>query len=162
MTPVIALVGRPNVGKSSLLNALARRRVSIVDPVPGVTRDRVSVTLSTDSGRPYELVDTGGIGIVDRQDLGDHVEEQVYVALAMADLVCFVVDARTGPHALDQRVAEELRKRELPVIVLANKADADKFDADAAEFHALGFPEVLPRPLAIADDREWSVIQIYL
>ena len=85
MLPLIAIIGRPNVGKSSLLNALARRRISIVDDTPGITRDRVSVTLEFEE-RKCEVVDTGGIGIIDNQDLSEHVEQQIEVALESADV----------------------------------------------------------------------------
>src|SRR5436190_4189904 len=96
--PVIAIVGRPNVGKSTLLNALSRGLVSIVEPTPGVTRDRVGV-LCTLADRTVEIVDTGGIGIVDVQGLGPHVEKQVATAIESADVILFVVDAREGVAA---------------------------------------------------------------
>ena len=90
--PVVAIVGRPNVGKSSLLNMLAGRRISIVDPTAGVTRDRVQ-TLCEYEGVYFDLVDTGGYGIVDRDDLGDQVEQQIRYAVEQATLILFVVDA---------------------------------------------------------------------
>src|SRR5687767_12668344 len=88
--PVVAIVGRPNVGKSTLLNALTGSRVSIVEPTPGVTRDRVGV-ICTLADRTVEVVDTGGVGIVDAMGLAEHVERQVAVALASADVVLFVL-----------------------------------------------------------------------
>ena len=106
--PVVVIVGRPNVGKSSLLNMLARERISIVDPRAGITRDRVSATIEH-NGSFLELIDTGGIGIVDEDHLEAHVEEQIRYAIARADVVVFVVDVRDGLMPLDQTVAELLR-----------------------------------------------------
>ena len=97
--PVVAIIGRPNVGKSSIFNWLAGRRISIVDPTAGVTRDRVSVVLEED-GRFFDLMDTGGIGIVDSQDLSEDVERQIALAIDQADLILYVTDARSGPVAL--------------------------------------------------------------
>lgn len=141
--PVVTIVGRPNVGKSSLLNALARQRVSIVDARAGITRDRVSVVLEHGQ-RWFELVDTGGIGIVDDQHLEDHVEEQIRFALAQADLVLLVVSAPDGIHPLDARAAELLRPLGKPVLLVANKVDEERHAADAAAFCRLGFGEPLP------------------
>ncbi len=144
MIPVVAIVGRPNVGKSSLLNAFYGSRVSIVDPMPGVTRDRVSVHIEVDE-RAVELVDTGGIGIVDTQDLESHINEQISVAIDTADAVLFVVDVREEITALDRTVAEQLRQlSDKPVALLANKADDPKFDDLAGEFYSLGFDPVIP------------------
>ncbi|MGE3853900.1 MAG: ribosome biogenesis GTPase Der [Planctomycetota bacterium] len=144
MIPVIAIVGRPNVGKSSLLNAFAKRRIAIVDAMPGVTRDRVSHEVNLDGDRSVEFVDTGGIGIVDTQALESDVEHQVDIAIATADVILFVCDVREGPQPLDRRVAEILRKVNKPVILLANKADDRKFDAHANDFFRMGFETVLP------------------
>jgi GTP-binding protein len=143
--PVVAIVGRPNVGKSTLLNALVRSRVSIVERTPGVTRDRVGV-LSTLADRTVEVVDTGGVGIVDVQGLEAHVEAQVARAVAEADVVLFVVDAREGIHPLDRRVADLLRRASGRVVLLANKAEARDLDWNLAEFEALGHGT----PLAIS------------
>src|ERR1043165_10127047 len=93
--PVIAIVGRPNVGKSSLLNALVGKRISIVQDMPGVTRDRVSIPLRVDD-RYVELVDTGGYGFVDPDQLTQHIKHQIEMAMSQAQLVLFVVDARDG------------------------------------------------------------------
>ncbi len=102
--PVVAILGRPNVGKSSLLNCIARRMIGIVDPTPGVTRDRVSAVCNVDD-LYFELVDTGGFGIEDHDDLTDHVEQQIRYAIAQAALILFVVDVREGVTPLDQDVA---------------------------------------------------------
>ncbi|GMU81174.1 MAG: ribosome biogenesis GTPase Der [Phycisphaerales bacterium] len=140
--PVIVIVGRPNVGKSSLLNCLARERISIVDARAGITRDRVS-TIIEHEGRYLELVDTGGIGIVDVDHLEDHVETQINYAIAKADLVLFLLDALQGIVPLDQRVAELLRKAKKPVLAVANKVDAGAQRVEASTFYALGFGEAV-------------------
>jgi GTP-binding protein len=148
--PVIAIVGRPNVGKSTLTNRLAGRRVSITEPTAGVTRDRISVpaTLRGDDGdRVVEIVDTGGIGIVDRHDLGPHVEGQVEAAVKMADLVLFLVDARDGLTPLDEAVARLLRGIEQPVLLLANKAESDTITWEVDSFYKLGMKSP---PMAIS------------
>ncbi len=107
--PVVAIVGRPNVGKSSLFNLLARRRTSIVEPTAGVTRDRVSAVCDIDEAY-FELVDTGGHGVVDRDDLSQHVERQIRYAIEQAHLILFIVDARDGVTPLDLDTAELLRR----------------------------------------------------
>src|SRR5207344_3019769 len=112
--PLVAIVGRPNVGKSSLLNMLAGRRISIVDPTAGVTRDRIDALVELD-GVYFDLVDTGGYGIVDRDDLSEQVEQQIRYAVEQAALILFVVDARDGLMPLDTAVAELLRKSKRPV-----------------------------------------------
>jgi len=136
--PIVAIVGRPNVGKSSLFNALAGRRISIVEPTAGVTRDRVSAVVEMDEFY-FELVDTGGYGIEDQDDLTDHVKNQINIAIRQADLVLFMVDIRQGITALDQKVAELLRRQTLIVLLVANKADSPSLDPNAGEFYALGF-----------------------
>ena len=143
--PVVAIVGRPNVGKSSLLNRFAGERVSIVDATPGVTRDRVS-TLVEHQDVVLEIVDTGGIGIVDRDDLSEHVERQIDFALRGANLVVFVVDVRDGLTTLDREVAVRLRSRslEIPLLLVANKVDSDELEAGIHEFHSLGLGEPIP------------------
>lgn len=140
--PVVTIIGRPNVGKSSLLNALAGEMISIVEPTAGVTRDRVSTIISRDS-RYFEIIDTGGYGIVDADQLSDHIERQIMQAIALADLVLFVVDIRHGLTPLDQRIAEMLRKHNLDVIGVANKADTARMFPAAGEFTRLGFGEFL-------------------
>ena len=135
--PVVVIVGRPNVGKSSLLNALLRRRLSIVDPRAGITRDRVSAVLEH-AGRYFEIVDTGGIGIIDADHLEAHVEAQIRYALERADLILFVVDAQAGVTPLDEHVAGLLRPIERPTLLVANKVDAPRHESDALEFTRLG------------------------
>ncbi len=139
---LVAIVGRPNVGKSSLFNALAREQISIVDPTAGVTRDRVS-TFIEESGRFFELVDTGGMGIKDSDNLTDQVEAQISYAIAAATLLIFVLDVREGITPLDNKVAERLRHAGKPVIVVANKAESEKTDSESAAFYGLGLGEPL-------------------
>ncbi len=143
--PVVAIVGRPNVGKSSLLNMLAGRRISIVDPTAGVTRDRISVLIEH-KDRFFELVDTGGYGIVDRDDLDADVEQQIRFAVDQAAVILFVVDARDGLLPLDREVAGWLRSSGKPIVLLANKVDAADARTELGDFHGLGFGS----PLAVS------------
>ncbi len=138
----VAIIGRPNVGKSSLLNALAGEMISIVEPTAGVTRDRVSTIIERNE-RYFELIDTGGYGIVDRDHLGEHIEQQIRKAIESADLVLFMVDIRDGVVPLDQAIAQLLRKHDLDVIGVANKADSAKMFPAAGEFTKLGFGEFM-------------------
>ncbi len=142
MAPIVAIVGRPNVGKSSLFNRLAGRRIAIVDPTSGVTRDRLT-TLIEHEGAHFELVDSGGVGIVDSDRLEKDIERQIEAAMREADLIVFVTDVRDGVTPLDREVADRLRELGKPTILAANKVDDSKFVADTAEFFALGFGEPL-------------------
>jgi GTP-binding protein len=138
----VAIVGRPNVGKSRLFNRLVGRRISIVHDQPGVTRDLI--TAEVDEGR-YTLMDTGGIGLYKAEltpkVVADAVEEQVGFALAAASLVLLVVDATEGCTPLDLEVAAQLRQAGKRVVVVANKADTEERDGLYGEFFALGFGE---------------------
>lgn len=136
--PVVTIVGRPNVGKSSLLNSLLGRRYAIVDDMAGVTRDRVSATCRLD-GKRVELVDTGGIGIVDTQALETHVEAQIEQALAMSDAVIFVCDAHDGCTSMDREIASALRRLNVPVTLAVNKAESNMAVATVSEFSELGW-----------------------
>jgi len=140
--PVVAIIGRPNVGKSSLLNALAGKMISIVEPTAGVTRDRVSAIVENRE-RYFELIDTGGYGIVDSDELSEHVENQIQQGIASANLILFVVDVRDGIMPLDVEMAQLLRKTNLNVILVANKADTSRLSAGAGEFTRLGFGQAL-------------------
>jgi GTPase len=140
--PQVAIVGRPNVGKSSLFNWLAGRRIAIVDPTPGVTRDRLVAPIQIGE-RYLELVDTGGMGIEDKDKLTAEVERQIAHAVDAASMLVFLVDVRTGPVPLDVEVAERLRGIGKPVLLVANKCDVPKLDDQVGEFYQLGFGDVL-------------------
>lgn len=143
--PVVAIVGRPNVGKSSLLNALVRRRIAIVQDMPGVTRDRVSTPLEI-RGRWLELIDTGGYGFEDEQGLSEHIRMQIEMAMKQAEVVVFLVDAHDGVMPGDELIAELLRRLERKVLMVANKSDAPRFDLALGDFARLGFGT----PLAVS------------
>lgn len=136
--PAIAIVGRPNVGKSSLLNALARKKISIVEDMPGVTRDRVAYHLPID-GKYVEIVDTGGYGFNDETGLTEHIEQQIRIAVDRADLVLFVCDATAGLTQADKTIGMMLRKKGVKTLVVANKIDGPKGDPLVADFGRLGF-----------------------
>jgi GTP-binding protein len=131
-------VGRPNVGKSSLFNCLIGRRIAIVDAVPGVTRDRISSPMALGEGY-VELVDTGGFGIEDVDNLTVQVVQQIDFAIEQAQLVLLVVDARAGILPLDKSMAARLRGGNKPVILVANKVDTLSASTELGEFDALGF-----------------------
>jgi GTP-binding protein len=134
--PKVAIVGRPNVGKSSLLNWLAHKRISIVDPMAGVTRDRVTYQLEHE-GRYFTLIDTGGIGIVDLDELNDEIHHQIQIGIDEADVILFVVDGSQGISSLDRQVSQKLRKIDKPKLLVVNKCDSPKRDLEVAEFFAL-------------------------
>ncbi len=138
MIPHVVIVGRPNVGKSTLFNWLVEKRIAIEDPTAGVTRDRLVQRVELE-GRVMELVDTGGMGFDDPDGLTAHIDKQIESGLASAAVVLFVVDVRSGPLAADVEVARRIRKFGCPVILVANKADGPKLDPQAHEFASLGF-----------------------
>jgi GTP-binding protein len=141
--PRVVIVGRPNVGKSSIFNWLDGRRLAIVDDVAGVTRDRM-VTLIEHDDRFFELVDTGGMGVDDCDNLTKEIEQQISAGIDEADVLLFVVDTKTGVTSLDERVAERLRKIEKPILLLANKTDHAGLDNSALDFHRLGCGWLIP------------------
>jgi GTP-binding protein len=141
--PLVAIVGRPNVGKSALFNCLAGRRISIVDPTAGVTRDRVS-TLVEAEGRYFELMDTGGIGIEDADNLTAEVERQITAGIEEAAVVLFVVDIRAGLTPLDEEVGRRLRYVTKPVLLVANKCDDVSLVTLANDFYKLGRGKAMP------------------
>jgi len=143
--PVVAIIGRQNVGKSTLLNRLAGRRLAIVADHPGTTRDRVMVRVSW-RGVKFTAVDTGGLEINPDSSLGRAVREQAESAIAAADLLVFMVDATSGVVPLDMEIAAMLRRGGQPVILAANKADGPRQEMAAVDFYALGLGE----PLAVS------------
>lgn len=132
--PQVVIVGRPNVGKSSIFNWLAGKRLAIVDPTAGVTRDRVTHLIEIE-GRFAELVDTGGMGIVDADNLTEQVEDQIQAAVDSAQVVLFVVDCRDGPVPLDEAVAKRLRYVTVPVLLVVNKSDSPSLESEADGFY---------------------------
>ena len=143
--PIVAIIGRQNVGKSTLLNRFAGRRIAIVVDLPGTTRDRVVADVSW-QGNQFTVVDTGGLEFMPESTVAQGVQEQVEVAIAEADVIVFLVDVRDGVMATDQEVADMLRRANKPLILVANKADNDKLETQAVEFYELGLGE----PLAIS------------
>ena len=142
--PVVAVVGRPNVGKSLLFNKLAGRRLSIVEDTPGVTRDRLYAPCSW-SGRTFTLIDTGGIEPRTDDDMLIFMREQATIAIESADVIVMVVDIRTGLTAADADVASMLQKSKKPVIVAVNKVDSvGTVPADMYEFYNLGLGDPYP------------------
>jgi len=135
--PKVVIIGRPNVGKSSIFNWLAGRRIAIVDDVAGVTRDRM-IYLIRHNEVFFEIVDTGGIGINDVDDLSVEIEDQIQLAMDSADVILFVVDTRSGMLAPDREVAKRLRYIDKPIICVANKTDEPEMDPEADEFYGLG------------------------
>ncbi len=138
--PVAVICGRPNVGKSSLFNAMLKRRVAIVDPTAGVTRDRVAARVERRSGA-FLLVDTGGIGLFDDVALKDEVEDQIEAALSSADLVLLVVDVRDGLLPADEAIARELRVLGKPILLVVNKCDGVAAERMLGAFYSLGLGE---------------------
>jgi GTP-binding protein len=141
----IAIVGYPNVGKSSLVNRLTQSREAVVHERPGVTRDRKELACEW-NGRRFTLIDTGGVDLDDRDEMARSIQEQARAALADAQVALLVVDARAGMRPGDEEMAELLRRTSLPVIVAANKCDGVADLPLAAEFHAFGFGE----PVAVS------------
>jgi len=141
-TPQVVIVGRPNVGKSSLFNWLSQRRIAIEDPTAGVTRDRLVQRLDLE-GRVVDLVDTGGMGFDDPDGLTEQIDMQIEAGLVTAGVVVFVVDVRAGLVPADTEVASRLRQAGAHVLLVANKADEEKFDVLAHEFDGLGFGQPL-------------------
>jgi GTP-binding protein len=139
----VAVVGYPNVGKSSLVNRLTQSREAVVHERPGVTRDRKEL-LTEWNGRTFTLVDTGGVDLEDVDPLAVSIQGQVRAALADSDVVLFVVDARAGMRPGDEEVAGILRRGELPVVVAANKVDSPNELSLVHDFHGLGFGEPMP------------------
>ncbi len=143
--PMVAIVGRQNVGKSTLLNRMAGRRVAIVDDLPGTTRDRIMADV-TALGREFTIVDTGGLELRPDSAISQGVNEQVMAAIMEADLIVFLVDIRDGVTPADLEIADRLRELGKPLVLVANKADNAKYETGAVEFYQMGLGE----PLAVS------------
>jgi len=139
----VAIVGRPNVGKSTLFNRLAGRRLAITDELPGTTRDRISADISW-LGRELTLVDTGGLEVRPTSDLSQKVRDQVEVAIEEADVIIFLVDVRNGLVVPDMDIAHRLRRSGKPVVLGVNKCDNPERQAQAVEFYQLALGEPVP------------------
>jgi GTP-binding protein len=143
--PCAAIVGRPNVGKSTLFNALAGRRIAIVEPTPGVTRDRVGATIEQ-GGSAFDLVDTGGMGGSDADGLTEHIERQIQIALERADVIVFLVDVREGVLPPDAAIAARLREMGKPILLVATKVESERDRSAVGELFSLGLGP--PRPIS--------------
>ena len=141
--PVVAIIGRPNVGKSTLFNRLVGQRRSIVGDIPGITRDRIYGEVEWQD-RMFRLIDTGGIVPDDDAVIPANIFKQAKTAIAEASAIVFVVDARDGLVSLDEEIAEFLRKLNKPVFVAANKSETERVSQQAQEFYQLGFEGVYP------------------
>ncbi len=140
--PVVAIVGRPNVGKSTIFNRLAGERLAIVEDQPGITRDRIYCQ-SDWNGQRFHVIDTGGLEFGEQDEILDHIRNQAELALAESDVILFVVDGREGITSGDEEVARLLHKTNKPVIIVANKIDHRKHEDLAYEFYQLGFEHVV-------------------
>src|SRR5712664_2182451 len=147
MPGLIAIVGRPNVGKSALFNRIVGRRIAIVHDQPGVTRDRVSAAAEWD-GRTFTLVDTGGLGLLRGEKADDVITraalEQVELAIEAANVIIFVVNVQEGVVPLDREAAARLRRSGRPILVAINKVDTGRAEIGAPEFAELGFEKIFP------------------
>ena len=143
ITPVVAVLGRPNVGKSTLFNRIVGGHVAIVDDSPGVTRDR-NFHMTDWAGHHFYLVDTGGVTEGSNEQLDNAIQEQAYAAMAEADLIIFIVDGKSGVHPLDKHLAEILRKGSSPVLLVVNKMDNLPEDQNHLDFWSLGIGDPIP------------------
>src|SRR5581483_9071414 len=141
-TRTVAIVGRPNVGKSAIFNRLAGRKISIVHDQPGVTRDRLAAECKLGK-KPFTIIDTGGIGSVVDATFSEQVRAEVDIAMQTADVILFVVDAQSGLTPIDQDLAQQLRRIDKPIILVVNKIDDPKHASLESEFTRLGFKHVL-------------------
>lgn len=143
--PIVAIVGRPNVGKSTLFNQIGNRRVSIVDDFPGVTRDRIYMNAEW-LNREFTMIDTGGIELETDDQILVQMRGQAHLAMEEADVILFVVDVRAGMTSDDEEVAKLLRLTKKPVILAVNKVDSPKQEMDVYEFYSLGLGD----PIAVS------------
>ena len=138
--PVVAIVGRPNVGKSSLFNRITKKRIAVVHDQPGVTRDRNYADVDWNDSR-FTIVDTGGLDLDPDDTLIDSVQFQVETAVDEAAVILFVVDAQTGILAQDLVVADKLRETDKPIFVVVNKSDNERLQTEGGEFYELGLAD---------------------
>lgn len=141
--PIVAIVGRPNVGKSTLFNIFANSRISIVEDTPGVTRDRLYADTEW-LDNEFMMVDTGGIEIMNNDKIAVSIRQQAQIAIAEADVILFVCDARAGITHEDAEVARLLRQSKKPIVLAVNKADSPKQEMEIFEFYNLGIGEPIP------------------
>src|SRR5919106_3836098 len=141
--PTVAVVGRPNVGKSTFFNRVLGKNIAIVEDVPGVTRDR-NFARAQWASRWFYLVDTGGIEVDTSELMPKAVQRQVKAAIEESDVIVFVVDGKTGPHPVDFRIAEMLRTADRPVVLAVNKMDRLPEDISHLDFWQLGLSEPIP------------------
>ena len=141
--PAVAIIGRPNVGKSTLFNRLAGQRLAVVDAVPGTTRDRLVAPVTWEESS-FILVDTGGLTMEGDEHLGPQVRQQVRAALAEADLILFLTDGSTGLHPGDADVADLLRRQEKPVVLAVTKCESSARELASTEFYQLGLGDPIP------------------
>ena len=141
--PLVAIVGRPNVGKSTLFNRVVGHRIAIVEDTPGITRDRIYAEADW-NGREFVMIDTGGILLNEQDPLRVEVTLQAQAALEEADVILLMVDVVDGVTPADEEIADLLRGSKKPVLVVSNKADNDRRDQESLDFHALGLGEIYP------------------
>lgn len=145
MNPIVSIVGRPNVGKSTLFNRIAGAPIAIVEDLPGTTRDRIFASVNV-LGHDITLIDTGGLEPKPGNEMSKKIKKQVEIAIAESDIIIFVLDVRDGLLAADQEIADGLRKMGKPVVVAVNKVETEKLRASCADFYQLGMGD----PLAIS------------
>ncbi len=143
MLKTVAIVGRPNVGKSTLFNRLLGQRKAIVEDFPGVTRDRHYAEI-TRYDKPFLLIDTGGFEPQTSDQLLCQMREQSQLAVAEADIIIYLLDARDGLTPADKEIAAMLRRTEKPVLYVVNKVDGDKQEAETVDFYNLGIDAFIP------------------
>ena len=132
--PIVAIVGRPNVGKSSFFNCITKKKIAVVHDQPGVTRDRIYADVEWENCH-FTVVDTGGLDLNPGDDLIDMVQLQAEAALNEASIILFVVDVRTGIMPADLMVADKLRRTNKPIFLVVNKVDSERFVSGVAEFY---------------------------
>lgn len=153
--PKVAIVGRPNVGKSALFNRICQKKVAIVDEAEGVTRDRIYRKADL-FGRPFEVIDTGGIDPKSKAAFNEHIKQQAEIAIEEADSLVFVVDAQVGPTALDYELAKILLKTKKPLCVAVNKVDAPNKNDLLHPFYSLGIPHLI----AVSATQNWQIAEL--